>query len=449
MFGSDVTSHVRHPRLVDEFDKFAAKERESLESVYERLTTLVNIMDCSNVRPIPMSINTKLLNFLQPEWSKYVIMKPRVRDAKYFKEQMLLAVKDEAGSNLNNEENDFMLDTLYGEETIEELTAAVMLMDRIQPAAGNAETVPSYDAKADSEVNASSKNLKELKEELTEEVQEMLNIFESMKQKVDEKSSKENILQHEIVRFLKILLLKKEKISDLNIKSFNSIKATQTQNQKELDALIEHVNQKTYAYTDVHAQNQDLLITISKLKNKLRIVDKGKNVNTKFNESETLGTLLYVTPLPKNIAVKAKKVSNTKVDSKNLLDRVSSSKRRIFQYDVLDSPCLLVLITETSQSRQHVITSLIHIESCKSPTKSLFDVGSSRISIFTVNTCVSLGCSGKFSRKICRTLLYQMLLYGEPQVLYMDCVQMRFIIDLLLALDSICALLVLVIRGWS
>ncbi|GJW28675.1 hypothetical protein Tco_0045550 [Tanacetum coccineum] len=54
--------------------------------------------------------------------------------------------------------------------------------------------------------------------------------------------------------------------------------------------------------------------------------------------------------------------------------------------DVLDSPCLLVLITGTSQSRQHVITSLIHIESCKSPTKSLFDVGSSRISIFTVNT---------------------------------------------------------------
>nr|GFB32423.1 reverse transcriptase domain-containing protein [Tanacetum cinerariifolium] len=61
---------------------------------------------------------------------------------------------------------------------------------------------------------------------------------------------------------------------------------------------------------------------------------------------------------------------------------------------VLDSPCLLVLITGTSQSRQH--------ESCKSPTKSLFDVGSSRISIFIVNTFVL--CSGKFSRKMRRTL---------------------------------------------
>ncbi|GKE44649.1 hypothetical protein Tco_1471933 [Tanacetum coccineum] len=45
MFGSKVTSHVRHSRLMDEFDKFAAKEGESLESVYERLTTLMNIID--------------------------------------------------------------------------------------------------------------------------------------------------------------------------------------------------------------------------------------------------------------------------------------------------------------------------------------------------------------------------------------------------------------------
>ncbi|GJX79239.1 hypothetical protein Tco_0327388 [Tanacetum coccineum] len=74
MYGSDVTTHVRHSRLMDEFDKFAAKEGELLESVYERLTTLVNIMDRNNVHPIYVSINTKFLNCLQPEWSKYVTM---------------------------------------------------------------------------------------------------------------------------------------------------------------------------------------------------------------------------------------------------------------------------------------------------------------------------------------------------------------------------------------
>ncbi|GKE08180.1 hypothetical protein Tco_1411731 [Tanacetum coccineum] len=50
----------------------ASQEGESLELVYERLTMLVNIMDHNNVRPILVSINTKFLNCLQPEWSKYV-----------------------------------------------------------------------------------------------------------------------------------------------------------------------------------------------------------------------------------------------------------------------------------------------------------------------------------------------------------------------------------------
>ncbi|GJZ61724.1 hypothetical protein Tco_0617861 [Tanacetum coccineum] len=210
MFGSDVTNHVRHSRLMDEFDKFVAKEGESLESVYERLTTLMNIIDCNNVRPIPVAINTKFLNCLQPEWSKYVTMirhnqtgdvvsydelydslvqfephvqaskakkaaknhdtlallahsnassnaerqnmnqafntrtgndesnqivqrryardcqKPRVRDAKCFREQMLLVMKDEAGSNLKDEENGFMLDNSYRDKTLEELTTAAV-----------------------------------------------------------------------------------------------------------------------------------------------------------------------------------------------------------------------------------------------------------------------------------------------------------------------------------
>ncbi|GJU01719.1 integrase, catalytic region, zinc finger, CCHC-type containing protein [Tanacetum coccineum] len=72
IYGFDVTNHVRHSRLMDEFDKFATKEGESLESVYERLTTLVNIIDRNNVRPI--TVSTKFLNRLQPEWVKYVTM---------------------------------------------------------------------------------------------------------------------------------------------------------------------------------------------------------------------------------------------------------------------------------------------------------------------------------------------------------------------------------------
>ncbi|GJW60645.1 hypothetical protein Tco_0109980 [Tanacetum coccineum] len=82
--------------------------------------------------------------------------KPRVHDAKFFREQMLLAMKDEAGSNLKDEENAFMVDNSFRDETLEELTAAVIMMARIQPIDDKAESEPSYDAKAVSEVNASN-----------------------------------------------------------------------------------------------------------------------------------------------------------------------------------------------------------------------------------------------------------------------------------------------------
>ncbi|GJW32951.1 retrovirus-related pol polyprotein from transposon TNT 1-94 [Tanacetum coccineum] len=85
--------------------------------------------------------------------------KPKVRDAKYFKEQMLLAMKDEARGNINEEENDFMLDNDYGDDTLEELSVVVIMMARIQPAEDNADTKPKYDAKAINEVNASQIDL--------------------------------------------------------------------------------------------------------------------------------------------------------------------------------------------------------------------------------------------------------------------------------------------------
>ncbi|GJR12969.1 hypothetical protein Tco_0795621 [Tanacetum coccineum] len=51
-----------------------------------------------------------------------------------------------------------------------------------------------------------SKTLKELQQKLIEEVQEMLNIFESMEQKVEEKSPKEYIFQNKIDRLLEVSL---------------------------------------------------------------------------------------------------------------------------------------------------------------------------------------------------------------------------------------------------
>ncbi|GJV68648.1 hypothetical protein Tco_1484157 [Tanacetum coccineum] len=66
--------------------------------------------------------------------------------------------------------------------------------------------------------------------------------------------------------------------------------------------------------------------------------------------------------------------------------------------DVLDLPSLLILITGTSQSRQH--------ESCKSPTAVLFEVDTGRILFVTVNTKeYHSECSGRITRIMRRTLV--------------------------------------------
>ena len=72
-----------------------------------------------------------------------------------------------------------------------------------------------------------------------------------------------------------------------------------------------------------------------------------------------------------------------------------------------------------------------------SPTKSLRDVRSRRISIFIVNTFVSLGCSGNTTRIMRRTLKYFILFFKWCETISIwKCVLVRFNDDLV-DLDSI------------
>ncbi|GJW54833.1 reverse transcriptase domain-containing protein [Tanacetum coccineum] len=71
--------------------------------------------------------------------------RPRVHNSKYFMEQMLLAKQDEADGILTDEQNDFLFADASRMEEIEELSANICLMARIQPADQNSDEEPSYD----------------------------------------------------------------------------------------------------------------------------------------------------------------------------------------------------------------------------------------------------------------------------------------------------------------
>ncbi|GJT36168.1 retrovirus-related pol polyprotein from transposon TNT 1-94 [Tanacetum coccineum] len=113
-------------------------------------------------------------------------------------------------------------------------------------------------------------------------------------------------------------------------KLFDSIKKTRSQTQKEMDELIAHVSEKTYAYGAIRAENQNLLVTISELKARMKNGENGKSVNTKFDKIHGSQSFICVTPLNKNAFQKQTVVLKTKenhVESKPVTLQTSHTKQ--------------------------------------------------------------------------------------------------------------------------
>ncbi|GKD17198.1 retrovirus-related pol polyprotein from transposon TNT 1-94 [Tanacetum coccineum] len=72
MQGTSLTKQERECKLYDEFDKFAYKKGETLRDFYLRFSLLLNDMNIYNVKLEQFQVNTKFLNTLPPEWSKFV-----------------------------------------------------------------------------------------------------------------------------------------------------------------------------------------------------------------------------------------------------------------------------------------------------------------------------------------------------------------------------------------
>nr|GEY45206.1 hypothetical protein [Tanacetum cinerariifolium] len=80
MQGTSLTKQERECKLYDEFDKFAYKKGKTLREFYLRFSLLLNDMNIYNIKLEQFQVNTKFLNTLPPEWSKFVTDVKLVRD---------------------------------------------------------------------------------------------------------------------------------------------------------------------------------------------------------------------------------------------------------------------------------------------------------------------------------------------------------------------------------
>ncbi|GJR54807.1 integrase, catalytic region, zinc finger, CCHC-type containing protein [Tanacetum coccineum] len=127
--------YVTHPTSVVDYDDeyqnqaIIQGDRENIQSRNSGNTSTVQCYNCSGKGHYARNC-----------------LKARVRDSKYFMEQMLLAKQDEAGVLLTNEQNNFFFADASRMEEIEELSANICLMARIQPANNTYDPGPSYDS---------------------------------------------------------------------------------------------------------------------------------------------------------------------------------------------------------------------------------------------------------------------------------------------------------------
>ncbi|GJT81759.1 hypothetical protein Tco_1056101 [Tanacetum coccineum] len=78
--GTSLTKQERECKLYDEFDKFAYKKGETLHDFYLRFLLLLNDMNIYNMKLEQFQVNTKFLNALPSEWSKFITDVKLVRD---------------------------------------------------------------------------------------------------------------------------------------------------------------------------------------------------------------------------------------------------------------------------------------------------------------------------------------------------------------------------------
>ncbi|GKC84991.1 hypothetical protein Tco_1140708 [Tanacetum coccineum] len=101
MKGTKWSLQERECKLYDEFDKFSFVKGETLYHYYWRFAQLINNMNVINMSMRPVQVNTKFLNSLPPEWSKFVTDVKLARDLHTTNYDQLYSYLEQHEANAN------------------------------------------------------------------------------------------------------------------------------------------------------------------------------------------------------------------------------------------------------------------------------------------------------------------------------------------------------------
>ncbi|GKD98480.1 retrovirus-related pol polyprotein from transposon TNT 1-94, partial [Tanacetum coccineum] len=286
----EVYALERECKLYDEFDKFAYKKGETLRDFYLRFSLLLNDMNIYNVKLEQFQVNTKFLNTLPPEgdktytpgasgsnsgkqrtvicynckgeghMSKQCIKPKRKRDDSWFKDKVLLVQAQVSSQILHEEELAFLADPGIpkGQTTQTAIT---------HNATYQADDLDAYDSDCD-ELNTAKvtlmANISHYGSDALAEVHNHDNINNNMIiQAVQAMSSSEesNVVNH----------LETEIISDSNIIPYSQY-------------MIESQQEAVQNFNSSAQQDALILYVIEKLKNQVKVLKEGQNVDLRSND---------------------------------------------------------------------------------------------------------------------------------------------------------------------
>ncbi|GJW75135.1 hypothetical protein Tco_0134505 [Tanacetum coccineum] len=165
-----------------------------------------------------------------------------------------------------------------------------------------------------------SKTLKELQQELIEEVQEMLNNFESIEQKVKEKSPKENIFQNEIDRLLEVSLTRENRdcvlisVEEQKNKLLKNEIEKNSRDSKNIQAnLLKRIKILENDFKRSQAQSIDFELKLQHQKEKMACDVSWKSRLSTLNDENTLlkTQVYFVVQERENIKLEYQKLFNS------------------------------------------------------------------------------------------------------------------------------------------